>query len=112
MVGNYISIIPPLAKKWQHLKASDACRISGLAWDLFPIHRIRMTVLLARGVIMAHKKTKKQKIAALKKQKNGLYRNVQLKRLGAGSKKKAKGYKPPTAKDFARSAKTAKKKKK
>lgn len=62
---------------------------------------------------MKKKLSKAQKIKKLKAQKPGLYRNVALKKLGAGSKKKkAKGYKPPTAKDFARSAKTAKKKKK
>ena len=82
-------IIPLLAKKWQHIK-----------WD--------------RGfwpLAMKKKLTKAQKIKKLKAQKPGLYINVALKKLGAGSKKKkAKGYKPPTSKDFARSAKTAKKK--
>ena len=34
------------------------------------------------------KKTKKEKIAALKAQKPGLWRNVALKKLGAGKKRK------------------------
>ena len=56
--------------------------------------------------------TRKQKIAKLKKQKPGLYRNIHLKRLGAGKTKKkrkvgSKG--APTAEAFRRSAKTAKK---
>ena len=56
--------------------------------------------------------TKKQKITKLKKQKNSLYRNVALKKLGAGKTKKKR--KPgskgaPTKKDWARAAKTAKK---
>jgi len=81
--------LPLLAKKWQHLR-----------WDcgFWPL-------------AMKKKLSKAQKIKKLKAQKPGLYRNVALKKLGAGSKKKkAKGYKPPTKKDFARSAKTAKKK--
>ena len=56
--------------------------------------------------------TKKQKIAKLKKQKNSLYRNVALKKLGAGKTKKKR--KPgskgaPTKRDWAKAAKTAKK---
>ena len=65
---------------------------------------------------MASKKkklTKAQKIKKLKGMKNGLYRNIALKKLGAGKtkstrKKGAKG--APSKKDFNRSAKTAKKK--
>ena len=58
--------------------------------------------------------TKKQKIARLKKQKPGLYRNINLKRLGAGKTKTPR--KPgtkgaPTAKAFKQSLKTAKRKK-
>ena len=57
--------------------------------------------------------TKKKKIARLKSQKPGLYRNIALKRLGAGKTKKmrkagAKG--APSAKAFKAAAKTAKKK--
>ena len=62
---------------------------------------------------MAAKKkpTKAQKIKKLKGQKNGLYRNINLKKLGAGKKRKPgeKKSKPPTDADFKRSAKTAKK---
>ena len=61
---------------------------------------------------MATKKKKLSKAAKIKKlkgQKPGLYRNINLKKLGAGSKKKGKKSKPPTAADFKRSAKTAKK---
>ena len=61
---------------------------------------------------MAAKKkpTKAQKIKRLKSQKNGLYRNIQLKKLGAGKKRKPgeKKSKPPTDADFKRSARTAK----
>tara|TARA_R110000824_G_scaffold127903_3_gene288553 strand:- start:552 stop:728 length:177 start_codon:yes stop_codon:yes gene_type:complete len=51
--------------------------------------------------------TKKKKIAKLKKQKPGLYRNIHLKRLGAGKTKKkrkvgSKG--SPTAKAFKQAA--------
>ena len=58
--------------------------------------------------------TKAQKIKKLKAQKPGLYRNIHLKRLGAGKTKKARkpGQKgAPTAKQFKQAAKTAKKKK-
>ena len=60
---------------------------------------------------MAAKKkpTKAQKIKRLKGQKNGLYRNINLKKLGAGKKKKAgEKSKRPTDADFKRSARTAK----
>ena len=61
---------------------------------------------------MAAKKkpTKAQKIKRLKSQKPGLYRNINLKKLGAGKKRKPgeKKSKPPTDADFKRSAKTAK----
>ena len=59
----------------------------------------------------AKKPTKAQKIKRLKGQKNGLYRNINLKKLGAGKKKKKgeKASKRPTAADFKRSARTAKK---
>ena len=55
--------------------------------------------------------SKKAKIAKLKKQKPGLYRNIALKKLGAGKTKKMR--KPgtkgaPTAAAFKRAAKTAK----
>lgn len=57
------------------------------------------------------KLTKAQKIKRLKGQKNGLYRNINLKKLGAGKKKKAgEKSRRPTDADFKRSAKTAKKK--
>lgn len=57
--------------------------------------------------------SKAKKIKKLKAQKPGLYRNINLKKLGAGKTKKtrkvgAKG--APTAKAFKKSAKTAKKK--
>ena len=55
--------------------------------------------------------TRKQKIAKLKRQKPGLYRNINLKKLGAGKTKKTRkvGSKgAPTAEAFRRSAKTAK----
>jgi hypothetical protein len=82
--------IPPLAKTWQHLKWGQRSRYFAVKKKL----------------------SKAQKIKRLKAQKPGLYRNVALKKLGAGSKKKKpKGYKPPTKKDFARAAKTAKKRK-
>tara|TARA_R110002012_G_scaffold151659_3_gene311598 strand:- start:296 stop:487 length:192 start_codon:yes stop_codon:yes gene_type:complete len=62
---------------------------------------------------MAEKKlTKKQKIAKLKKQKPSLYRNINLKKLGAGKTKKKRkvGSKGAPAKGaFKRAAKTAKK---
>ena len=58
----------------------------------------------------AKKLTKAQKIKKLKRQKPGLYRNINLKKLGAGKKKKAgEKSKRPTDADFKRSAKTAKK---
>ena len=58
------------------------------------------------------KETKAEKIKRLKAMKPGLYRNLALKRLGAGKTKKkrkvgAKG--APTKEAFERSAKTAKK---
>lgn len=56
-------------------------------------------------------KTKKQKIAKLKAQKPGLYRNINLKKLGAGKTKTTRkvGSKgAPTATAFKRAAKTAK----
>ena len=56
-------------------------------------------------------KTKKQKIAKLKAQKPGLYRNINLKKLGAGKTKTPRkvGRKgAPTAAAFKRAAKTAK----
>tara|TARA_R110000868_G_scaffold124024_3_gene328073 strand:+ start:825 stop:1007 length:183 start_codon:yes stop_codon:yes gene_type:complete len=56
-------------------------------------------------------KTKKQKIAKLKSQKPGLYRNIALKQLGAGKTKTPRrlGVKGrPTAASFKRAAKTAK----
>ena len=62
---------------------------------------------------MAAKKkpTKAQKIKKLKSQKPGLYRNINLKKLGAGKKRKPgeKKSTPPTDADFKRSARTAKK---
>ena len=60
---------------------------------------------------MASKKpSKAARIKKLKGQKNSLYKNVNLKKLGAGKKKK-KGEKSrrPTDADFKRAAKTAKK---
>ena len=58
----------------------------------------------------AKKPTKAQKIKKLKRQKPGLYRNLNLKRLGAGKKKK-KGEKSkrPTDAAFKAAARTAKK---
>jgi|TARA_R100001594_G_scaffold8514_2_gene21882 hypothetical protein len=56
--------------------------------------------------------TKAQKIKKLKAQKPGLYRNINLKKLGAGKTKKTRkpGQKgAPTNKAFRQSAKTAKK---
>ena len=56
-------------------------------------------------------KTKKQKIAKLKAQKPSLYRNINLKKLGAGKTKTTRkvGSKgAPTAASFKRAAKTAK----
>ena len=61
---------------------------------------------------MAKKMTKQQKIKRLKAQKPGLYRNINLKKLGAGKTKTTRkvGSKgAPTAAAFKRSAKTAKK---
>jgi hypothetical protein len=57
--------------------------------------------------------SKKAKIAKLKKQKPGLYRNIALKKLGAGKTKSMR--KPgtkgaPTAAAFKLAAKTAKRK--
>ena len=62
------------------------------------------------GPMAAKKLTKAQKIKKLKRQKPGLYRNINLKKLGAGKKKKAgeKSRRPKDA-DFARARKTAKK---
>jgi len=62
---------------------------------------------------MKKKMSKAAKIRKLKRQKPGLYRNINLKRLGAGKTKRRR--KPgskgaPTAAAFRRSAKTAKKK--
>jgi len=57
--------------------------------------------------------TKAQKIKKLKAQKPGLYRNINLKKLGAGKTKKKRkpGQKgAPTNAAFRKSAKTAKKK--
>ena len=56
--------------------------------------------------------TKAQKIKKLKAQKPGLYRNINLKKLGAGKTKKTRkpGQKgAPTNNAFRQSAKTAKK---
>ena len=56
--------------------------------------------------------TKQQKIKRLKAQKPGLYRNINLKKLGAGKTKTTRkvGSKgAPTASAFKRAAKTAKK---
>ena len=61
---------------------------------------------------MAKKMTKQQKIKRLKAQKPGLYRNINLKKLGAGKTKTTRkvGSKgAPTASAFKRAAKTAKK---
>ena len=62
---------------------------------------------------MAAKKkpSKAARIKKLKGQKPGLYRNINLKKLGAGKKRKPgeKKSKPPTDADFKRAAKTAKK---
>tara|TARA_B100000214_G_scaffold373149_1_gene352876 strand:+ start:17168 stop:17347 length:180 start_codon:yes stop_codon:yes gene_type:complete len=58
--------------------------------------------------------TKKEKIKKLKAQKPGLYRNIHLKKLGAGktkTKRKPGQKGAPTAKQFKQAAKTAKKKK-
>jgi len=57
--------------------------------------------------------TKKEKIKKLKAQKPSLYRNINLKKLGAGKTKKTRkpGQKgAPTAAAFRKAAKTAKKK--
>ena len=65
----------------------------------------------ARLAMAAKKKpSKAARIKKLKGQKPGLYRNLNLKKLGAGKKKK-KGEKSrrPTDADFKRAAKTAKK---
>ena len=60
---------------------------------------------------MAKKPSKAARIKKLKGQKNSLYKNVNLKKLGAGKKRKPGEKKPapPTDADFKRSAKTAKK---
>jgi len=61
---------------------------------------------------MAKQATKKQKIAKLKAQKPGLYRNIALKQLGAGKTKTTRkvGSKgAPKAAAFRAAAKTAKK---
>lgn len=62
---------------------------------------------------MAAKKkpSKAARIKKLKAQKPGLYRNINLKKLGAGKKRKPgeKKSKPPTDADFRKAAKTAKK---
>ena len=58
------------------------------------------------------KETKAQKIKRLKGMKPGLYRNIALKKLGAGktkTKRKVGAKNAPTKSDFKRSAKTAKK---
>ena len=64
----------------------------------------------APPAMAAKKLTKAQKIKKLKGQKNSLYKNVNLKKLGAGKKKKAgeKTRRPKDA-DFKRAARTAKK---
>ncbi len=57
--------------------------------------------------------TKKEKIKKLKAQKPSLYRNINLKKLGAGKTKKTRkpGQKgAPTAAAFRKATKTAKKK--
>lgn len=57
-------------------------------------------------------RTKKQKIARLKSQKPGLYRNINLKKLGAGKTKttrKPGSKNAPTAAAFRAAKKTAKK---
>jgi len=57
--------------------------------------------------------TKAQKIKKLKRQKPGLYRNINLKKLGAGKTKNTRkpGQKgAPTNAAFRKAAKTAKKK--
>jgi|TARA_A100001391_G_scaffold205341_1_gene205181 hypothetical protein len=62
---------------------------------------------------MVMARTKKQKIARLKAQKPGLYRNINLKKLGAGktkTKRKAGSKGAPTAANFRAAAKTVKKK--
>ena len=61
---------------------------------------------------MAAKKkpSKAEKIKKLKKQKPGLYRNINLKKLGAGKKKKkGETSRRPTDADFKKAARTAKK---
>jgi len=62
------------------------------------------------GPMAAKKLSKAQKIKKLKRQKPGLYRSINLKKLGAGKKKKAgeKTRRPKDA-DFKRAARTAKK---
>ena len=58
----------------------------------------------------AKKKSKAAKIKALKRQKNSLYRNVNLAKLGAKKKtKKGKKSTRPKDSDFRAAAKTAKK---
>ena len=61
---------------------------------------------------MAKKPSKAARIKKLKGQKNSLYKNVNLKKLGAGKKRKPGEKKPsrPTDADFRAAAKTAKKK--
>jgi len=60
---------------------------------------------------MAKKPSKAARIKKLKGQKPGLYRNINLKKLGAGKKRKPGEKAPsrPTDADFKRAAKTAKK---
>ena len=62
---------------------------------------------------MAAKKkpSKAARIKKLKGQKNSLYKNINLKKLGAGKKRKPgeKKSKPPSDADFKKAARTAKK---
>lgn len=55
--------------------------------------------------------SKEAKIKKLEGQKNGLYRNIHLKRLRGGKPRKVGSKGAPSRKDFVNSAKTAKKKK-
>ena len=75
----------------------------------------RYSGLTAENPVAAKKKkpSRAEKIKKLKAQKPGLYRNINLKKLGAGKKKKAgaKSTRPKDA-DFKRAAKTAKRPKK
>ena len=58
----------------------------------------------------AKKPTKAEKIKKLKAQKPGLYRNINLKKLGAGKKRKpGEKSQRPTDEAFKKAAKTAKK---